>query len=190
MKILLIEDSVSMGKAIQTLLAAQGHVVQWIIGLRSVSVDCKNAIGIKEGDEDDQVTPQDIDVAFVDGQLAGDFTGPQVVSFLAHNRVPCLGISTQSDLNQEMVDLGAKLGLKKPVAFVALVAGLLTPEFLLRIFAATTASQRRQRGSKRADALMLQQLLLMESKLLSSEFEPIRKQADEYYRPFLMEEFK
>jgi DNA-binding response OmpR family regulator len=33
MKILLIEDSVSMGKAIKALLETQGHVVQWIVGL-------------------------------------------------------------------------------------------------------------------------------------------------------------
>lgn len=185
MKILLIEDSVSMGKAIKTLLETQGHVVQWIIGLRSVSADSSNAIGIDEADQDDQVTPQSIDVAFVDGQLAGQFTGPQVVSFLAANSVPCLGISTQSDLNQEMVTLGAKLGLKKPVAFVALVAGLLTPELLLNVFADKAKSRR-----KKANALKLQQLLAMETKLLTAEFETIRKQADEYYRPFLMEEFK
>ncbi len=183
MKILLVEDSVSMGKAIKTLLEAQGHVVQWIIGLRTVAEDSSNATGIDEADQDDQVTPQEFDVAFVDGQLAGQFTGPQVVTFLSHNCVPCLGISTQSDLNQEMVDLGAKLGLKKPVAFVALVAGLLNPEFLLRVFA-------KQKRGKRADSLLLQQLLLMESKLLSAEFEPIRKRADDYLRPFLMEEFK
>ncbi len=184
MKILLVEDSVSMGKAIKTLLEAQGHVVQWIVGLRSVSADSNNAIGIDEADEDDQVTPQEIAVAFVDGQLAGEFTGPQVVSLLARNSVPCLGISTQSDLNQEMVALGAQLGLKKPVAFVALVAGLLTPEFLLSVFACGN----KQNDS--ADALKLQQLLSMETKLLSPEFETIRKKADDYYRPFLMEEFK
>ncbi|MBA4075187.1 MAG: hypothetical protein C0508_09100 [Cyanobacteria bacterium PR.023] len=99
--------------------------------------------------------------------------------------MPCLGISTQSDLNQEMVTLGAKLGLKKPVAFVALVAGLLTPELLLNIFAGKQKSRR-----KKANALKLQQLLAMETKLLTAEFETIRKQADAYYRPFLMEEFK
>lgn len=185
MKILLIEDSVSMGKAIKALLETQGHVVQWITGLRSVSADSSNAIGIDEADQDDQVTPQSIDVAFVDGQLAGQFTGPQVVSFLAANSVPCLGISTQPDLNQEMVTHGAKLGLKKPVAFVALVAGLLTPELLLNIFTGKPKSRR-----KKANALKLQQLLAMETKLLTAEFETIRKQADQYYRPFLMEEFK
>lgn len=185
MKILLIEDSVSMGKAIKALLEAQGHVVQWIVGLRSVSADSSNATGIDEADEDDQVTPQEIDVAFVDGQLAGEFTGPQVVSFLAANSVPCLGISTQSDLNQEMVALGAKLGLKKPVAFVALVAGLLTPELLLSVFSPI----QKTRG-KRANALKLQHILSMETKLLTTEFATIRKQADEYFRPYLMEEFK
>lgn len=185
MKILLIEDSVSMGKAIKALLETQGHVVQWIVGLRSVSADSSNAIGIDEADQDDQVTPQEIDVAFVDGQLAGKFTGPQVVSFLAANSVPCLGISTQSDLNQEMVALGAKLGLKKPVAFVALVAGLLTPELLLSVF----SPAQKTRG-KKANSLKLQHILSMETKLLTAEFETIRKQADEYFRPFLMEEFK
>ena len=185
MKILLIEDSVSMGKAIKALLETQGHVVQWIVGLRSVSADSSNAIGIDEAEQDDQVTPQEIDVAFVDGQLAGEFTGPQVVSFLAANSVPCLGISTQSDLNQEMVALGAKLGLKKPVAFVALVAGLLTPELLLSIFAGRTKT----RGN-RANALKMQQIIAMETKLLTAEYETIRKQADQYFRPFLMEEFK
>lgn len=184
MKILLVEDSISMGKAIKMLLEKQGHVVQWIVGLRSVSSDTSNAIGIDEADQDDQVTPQEIDVAFVDGQLEGEFTGPQVVSFLAANSVLCLGISTQSDLNQEMVTLGAKLGLKKPVAFVALVAGLLTPELLLNLFAGTKSRR------KKANALKLQQLLAMETKLLTAEFETIRKQADEYFRPFLMEEFK
>ncbi len=186
MKILLVEDSVSMGKAIKTLLETQGHVVQWIVGLRSVSADSSNAIGIDEADQDDQVTPQEIDVAFVDGQLAGEFTGPQVVSFLAANSVPCLGISTQPDLNIEMVALGAKLGLKKPVAFVALVAGLLTPELLLSIFSPAAQKTR----VKKDNALKLQRLLSMETKLLTAEFETIRKQADEYYRPFLMEEFK
>ncbi len=185
MKILLIVDSVSMGKAIKALLETQGHVVQWIVGLRSVSADSSNAIGIDEADQDDQVTPQEIDVAFVDGQLAGEFTGPQVVSFLAANSVPCLGISTQSDLNQEMVALGAKLGLKKPVAFVALVAGLLTPELLLSVF----SPAQKTRG-KKANSLKLQHILSMETKLLTAEFETIRKQADEYFRPFLMEEFK
>ncbi len=185
MKILLVEDSVSMGKAIKTLLEAQGHVVQWIVGLRRFSsTSADQATGINAADEDDQVTAKDIAVAFVDGQLKGQFTGPQVVQYLAQNGVPCLGISTQTDLNQEMVKVGAKLGLKKPVAFVALFAGLLTAELILNLAATLPVKSRR----KRAQTLNLQRLVSMETKLLSAEFEAVRKQAEDFFRPFLMEE--
>lgn len=179
MNILIIEDSHAMARAMTSLLEQQGHNVTWVVGLASLSTaaQCTAVEGMVEHDHSGardvcSVSFADIDVAFVDGQIEGSFQGEQVTEHLASHGVKVLGISTQDDLNDKMVEKGACFGLKKPVAFVGLFAGILTPQLVADDHASKTEEYR--------------QLKQMEQKLLSSEFEAVRKQADTYFMPYLM----
>jgi CheY-like chemotaxis protein len=179
MNILIVEDSHAMARAMTSLLVQQGHNVTWVVGLASLSTaaQCSAVDGMVEQDHSGRrdvcsVSFTDIDVAFVDGQIEGSFQGEQVTEHLSAHGVKVLAISTQDDLNEKMVAKGARFGLKKPVAFVGLFSRILSPELVSDEHALSKQEYT--------------QLKRMEQKLLSSEFEAVRKQADAYFMPYLM----
>ena len=81
MKILLVEDCRFMARAIKQLLENEDHQVQWIVGVRHRADDqSMQIVGLdQDGHSQVSISPQDYDLAIVDGQLEGDLEGPQVV---------------------------------------------------------------------------------------------------------------
>lgn len=130
MKVLIIEDAVSMALALRDEFVQAGHEVDIIIGVRGFSP----FVGI-DIDEVDQ-PPMDVtqyDLALVDGDTFGKANpkGPTIVPQLVASGVPCFGISGDTKMNDEMVAAGAIAGAHKIGVYVALVEGILQADQFL-----------------------------------------------------------
>lgn len=125
MKILLVEDDQSFGRAFKAFLSDKGHDVTWLTAVESLDpFQGKDGIG-----SDITVEVSDFDIALTDGQLTGSaFQGVDVVKQLHAQGLTVLGISSQQDANDEMVSLGAIAAANKAVAFVALFCDMMKLE--------------------------------------------------------------
>jgi hypothetical protein len=124
MRILIIEDADFMALGLQEALSEQGHQVDWIIGVRSF----EPFIGISNKKQNTAMDPSVYDIILCDGQLFGPNEGPAIVEQLAARGVTCVGISSTSELNKEMVTAGAVAGFIKVCAFAAIVEKILPME--------------------------------------------------------------
>jgi CheY-like chemotaxis protein len=124
MKVLVIEDSLAMGKALSEILIRQGHQVTWLTGVKTL----EPLAGTVHGGNDLSLNFDDFDFLIEDGELKGSaYQGVEIVNH-ASALLHCIGFSSQPEFNQKMVNNGAVFGAKKPVLLVALEAGVLKLE--------------------------------------------------------------
>ena len=136
LNILIVEDWKPIARALKTLLEAAGHKVTWIVGAQSHSATDGNSIiaGISAAGtiEAIDLTCSQFQLAFVDGQLEGNIQGPAMTKLLVEANVACCGMSTSTEINREMIDLGAANAAKKPVIFAAVLSELVRVNALLK----------------------------------------------------------
>jgi len=171
--ILVIEDSKPFAKAIKALLEGAGHQVTWLVGANSHQITDGGVILVGLTDEG---KTQDIDcrqyqAAFVDGQLKGNIQGPDLVKLLVQSKVACCGMSSQSDMNEEMLTFGATMAYKKPVV----VAGLMSARLSVSAVLSPTRSE-------------LSKLAFLERRFISPQFETLRDQADALLTSYIGED--
>lgn len=182
MRILIVEDAEFMGKSLQALLLSQGHQVQWIVGVQSL--DGGRFVGLTAEKQPVEIDPSSFQVAFVDGQVWGiaDETiegkkpgdlycadiGPNVVKALVAYGVCCAGIGSVPELNNIMLENGAKVAHNKGAMFVALVNDLLSAEQIPSLDDAALAS-----------------LAEFAANCSNASNKPLRQKADAYLRPFM-----
>lgn len=124
MKILVVEDTKMMAKAVIELLENLGHEVSWVIGYNDPStLKC-----LSEDGSEVVLNTDDFDLVFMDGDLEGEALGKELVPVFAKANVPCFGMSTMPDMNKEMIEVGAIGAATKPTFYLALVHGLVTAE--------------------------------------------------------------
>jgi CheY-like chemotaxis protein len=170
--ILVIEDWQPIAKAIKALLEAAGHNVTWLVGATAHQITDGGIIltGLTAKGQTEQVDCRQFQIAFVDGQLEGNIQGPALVAMLVQSGVACCGMSTQTDMNKEMLALGATMAFKKPV----ILAGLLDAKFTAESVPAPSSSD-------------LSGLSFLESRFTTPIFASLRQQADACLVPFMAE---
>ncbi|MCC6978995.1 MAG: hypothetical protein IT343_11785 [Candidatus Melainabacteria bacterium] len=119
-EVLLVEDSPFFATAFKETLEAQGNKVTAIAGAKDLS-SLRAGIGLGLDGKPVQVPLGRFNAAFVDGDLAGNVTGAQVVERLTAKHVSSVGISSQKAMNEEMLQQGAVAAGLKPSVFGALV---------------------------------------------------------------------
>jgi len=125
MKILIVEDAVCMARAFEAVLTQQGHDVQCVVAFESL----EPVVAITLDKEKVALDLSSFDIALVDGQLIQcQFQGPQVVQAFVARKLACVGISSQDEINLELITLGAKIALNKALALAAFYLGILTPD--------------------------------------------------------------
>jgi CheY-like chemotaxis protein len=170
--ILIIEDFAPIAKAIKALLEGAGHRVTWLIGANSHQITDGGVIlvGLTEGGPTQEVDCRQFQIAFVDGQLEGNIQGLALIPLLVQSKVACCGMSTQSDINQEMITLGATMAFKKPVIF----AGLLSNKLSVNAVPSPTKAQ-------------LSRLTFLQNRFFAPQFAALRQEAEAYLNPLLSE---
>ncbi|MBS2011189.1 MAG: hypothetical protein JST01_29340 [Cyanobacteria bacterium SZAS TMP-1] len=168
--VLVIEDWQPIARAIKALLEAAGHHVTWLVGANSFQTVATTGqtrggvilSGLTADGQTVEVDCRQYQAAFVDGQLEGKIEGPALVELLVASQVACCGMSTQSDMNKQMIALGAKLAAKKPVVFAALLSRRLSADSVIN----PTRTQ-------------VTQLSNLETRFMSPEFQDLRHEADQ-----------
>jgi CheY-like chemotaxis protein len=170
--ILVIEDSQPFAKAIKALLEGAGHQVTWLTGANSYQITDGGVIlvGLTGEGKTQDIDCRQYQVAFVDGQLEGNIQGPALVKLLVQSKVACCGMSTQSDMNEEMLTFGATMAYKKPVV----VAGLICAKLSVSAVLSPTRSE-------------LSRLAFLEKRFISPQFATLRDQADAMLMSYIAE---
>ncbi|MBX9950468.1 MAG: hypothetical protein K2Y39_14970 [Candidatus Obscuribacterales bacterium] len=119
-KVLVVEDSPFFGPAFKETLEQQGNKVTLITGAEDVAA-LKSGMVMAPGGKQIPVHLERYKAAFVDGELAGNVTGAQVVKELSAKHVTSVGMSSQVAPNLEMLREGAIAAELKPSVFGALV---------------------------------------------------------------------
>lgn len=119
-RVLVVEDSPFFGPAFKETLEAQGNKVDLITGADDVAA-LKSGVAMAPGGKHIPVHLERYHAAFVDGDLAGNVTGAQVVKELSAKHVSSVGMSSQVAPNLEMLKEGAVAAELKPSVFGALV---------------------------------------------------------------------
>ncbi|MBX9686169.1 MAG: hypothetical protein K2X27_05675 [Candidatus Obscuribacterales bacterium] len=127
MNILIVEDTPMMGKAIEEVLIAQGHQVSWVLGASSL----EPLVFIQPDKSESSLDLSSFDLAFCDGQLLGNFSGPQITEVLSAAGICTVGISTEMELNQSMTEKGACAGFNKGLFFLGLFGKAIEPRAVL-----------------------------------------------------------
>lgn len=124
MRILLVEDTVMMAKAVIELLRDQGHEVTWVAGFN----DPQKPILIDSDRDEVDLCPGDFELVFLDGDLLDHKEGKDLVPVFNEANLPCFGTSTINEMNDEMIEAGAIGAIGKAVWLLALVHNRVTPE--------------------------------------------------------------
>ena len=115
--VLIIEDTIEMGKAYSDALTASGHKVTWVTNIKSLNP----LIGTSPTGGEIALKSNKWKVAFVDGDLGKDvLTGPEIISTLTQKRMLAIGTSTIEDFNIAMRANGAGVALNKAHLYTAL----------------------------------------------------------------------
>lgn len=115
-EVLVIEDDVAFGRAMQTVLQQQGHRATWITGVSRL----EPFTGISESGAEVPLELSRFKLALVDGYPAGKLSGADIVPALQKNRIASIGMSTTPDLNAEMISKGATFAAQKPSVLLSL----------------------------------------------------------------------
>lgn len=168
--ILVIEDFQPIAKALKALLEGAGHQVTWLVGANSHQITDGGVLllGLTEGGLTQEIDCRQFQIAFVDGQLEGNIQGPALVELLVQSKVACCGISSQSELNSEMLALGATMAFKKPVVLAALVSEKLSATAVLSPTQAVLAT-----------------LTSLQTRFFSPMFTAVRQDTDAFLEPYL-----
>ena len=169
--ILVIEDWAPIAKAIKALLEGAGHTVTWLVGASAYQNTDGGFIlsGLTADGQTVTIDCRQFQLAFVDGQLLGAIQGPELVNLLVHSNVVCLGMSTETRLNNEMMAVGATMAFKKPVV----LAGLLSDKLSVEAVFAPTRS-------------IVSRLNFLQSRFTTAQFTSLRNQTDACIEPFLV----
>lgn len=124
MKILVVEDTKMMAKAIIELLENLGHDVSWVIGYN----DPSTLACLAEDGSEVMLNATDYDLVFMDGDLEAGALGTELVPGFAEAGVPCFGTSTMPKMNEEMIEVGAVGAAGKATFLLALVHNRVTAE--------------------------------------------------------------
>lgn len=125
--LLLIEDDLTLGELLVTVLKRAGHEVTWFVrarwavapavGLSRASVEnpgVKLVLMDADGKESVCVPPLKYELALVDYRLKGSpIDGPDVTPYLVACGLPVVGISGLPTLNDDMIRAGARGGIAK-----------------------------------------------------------------------------
>ena len=130
-KVLVVEDSPFFGPAFKETLERQRNEVTLITGAEDVAA-LKSGIVTAPGGKQIPVHLERYQAAFVDGELAGNVTGAQVVKELSAKHVSSVGMSSQIAPNAEMLREGAIAAELKPSVFGALVRKEISVPGILR----------------------------------------------------------
>ena len=88
MKVLVIEDSLAMGKALSEILIRQGHQVTWLTGVKTL----EPLVGTVHGGNDLSLNFDDFDFLIEDGELKGSaYQGVEIVNH-ASALLHCIGL--------------------------------------------------------------------------------------------------
>jgi hypothetical protein len=109
--ILVIEDTSMFSHCIKRSLLRQGENVSIITGVESL----KPFVGILEDGSKQTLNLHKFRAAFVDGNLEGILHGSDIVPALRRKNVFTVAMSSETEINNGMVALGANLGAQKPV---------------------------------------------------------------------------
>jgi hypothetical protein len=120
----LIEDDLTLGELFVTALGKSGHGVCWFVRAR-ISEDVTEGLVVTDPDGNETgVDPARFELALVDWRLKGSpIDGDAVTAFLTARGLPAVGISGLSQLNQQMVEAGARGGISKDELFSGIISG-------------------------------------------------------------------
>lgn len=124
MKVLVVEDTAYMAKAVIGLIEKLGHEVVWVIGFK----DPETPVCIDPDGAEVTLYAKDFDLVFMDGDLEDHAEGKDLVPVFAKAGVPCVGTSSTVDMNEAMVEAGAVGYALKVTFFLALVHNCVSPE--------------------------------------------------------------
>lgn len=123
--LLLVEDDITLGELLLHVLDQTGHEATWFVRARLqddvlILMDADGAETILQ--------PANFELALVDYRLKGSpVDGPEVTSHLVKKGVPVVAISGLTQLNDIMIEAGARGGISKDRLF----SGILRRELLL-----------------------------------------------------------
>jgi hypothetical protein len=109
--ILVIEDTSLYSHCLKRSLLSQGENVSIIKGVESL----KPFVGILEDGSKKTLNLHKFRAAFLDGNLEGQFHGPDVVPTLRGKNVFTVAMSSEAEVNDTMLAKGANLGAQKSV---------------------------------------------------------------------------
>ncbi len=114
-KLLLVEDDLTLGELLLSVFDKTGHSVTWFVRARLQD----GALTFMDADGVESVLPADgYALALVDFRLKGSaLDGPDVTTQLVKAGIPVVGISGLRQLNELMVQAGARGGISKDELF-------------------------------------------------------------------------
>ncbi|MDP3506373.1 MAG: hypothetical protein Q8T09_00145 [Candidatus Melainabacteria bacterium] len=113
LKVLLLEDLLDAGADIKSAIESTGDY-QLIWGLGASDADARTIELIAPDQSENQYHQlSDFDIAFVDHELYGHFTGAELVELLRAAGVVTVGISAKANLNGDMLHAGANMTIPK-----------------------------------------------------------------------------
>lgn len=123
MQILVLENTLPFGKAIQEVLESdQSHQVVLAQGLVD-NLDQQVVAQTHDG-RNVPLDVAEIDLVLVDGNAPKELASSQaVVKRFCKQGISCIAISAMPDMNQQLIDSGAKLQVRKHVLICGLAAG-------------------------------------------------------------------
>jgi hypothetical protein len=112
-KVLLLEDLVDAGADIKSAIESAGDFrLVWGLGASEADASTIELIAPDQsGTQHHQLS--DFDIAFVDHELDGHFTGAELVTLLRAAGVVTVGISAKANLNGDMSSAGANMTFPK-----------------------------------------------------------------------------
>ncbi|MBZ0187590.1 MAG: hypothetical protein K8F91_15185 [Candidatus Obscuribacterales bacterium] len=130
-KILLIEDDLTLGELLVSLLEQTGHGVTWFVRAR-IAQDEFTEDGIVLMDADGKECKPDFkkfELALIDWRLKGSpINGPELIPQVVRAGLPVIGISGLSWLNEELIAVGARAAMVKDELMTRILRGELVIE--------------------------------------------------------------
>lgn len=128
-KILLIEDDLTLGELLVSILSETGHGVTWFVRAR-FSGEPDNGLILMDADgAESRLDCSRFELALIDWRLKGSpINGPEVIPAVVRSGLPVVGISGLSWLNEELTAAGARTALVKDELMSKVLSGKLVIE--------------------------------------------------------------
>ncbi|MGD9682060.1 MAG: hypothetical protein AB7W16_12820 [Candidatus Obscuribacterales bacterium] len=128
-KLLLIEDDLTLGELLVSILKETGHGVTWFVRARFSGEPDEGLILMDADGAESKLDCSGFELALIDWRLKGSpINGPEVIPVVVRGGLPVVGISGLSSLNEELTAAGARSALVKDELMSRLLKGKLVIE--------------------------------------------------------------